>query len=339
MNSSLGEAVTRAAAEELFPGLIFVKTRRIEWLQGYELDCYNADVMIGLEYQGIQHRQYTPHFHRNGIFDLFRQQARDDWKAAQCAYNGVWLITVPDTVPLRGIRDYVHAAIRDLGWVPELPVPERNLETFLAETLANNDNRERMLESAKAIARKHGGVCLSDRYYNCREPLLFRCVKGHYFEAAYMNVNQPDYRGPRFCPECGGTKRKTEAQLQAAAHACGYELQGVLIRRSESGRPYRYMILSCPVGHPYEAQVSNFFPIEDGIPHRGCIRCARAKSNQERMVQEREGILANLGIEPLEPHADRHANVDWMCRANGHAFTCSYHTLIIRRGNKCLRCR
>jgi hypothetical protein len=42
MNGSLGEAFTSATLHEIFPDKEFIKTRRPEWLNGLELDTYNA---------------------------------------------------------------------------------------------------------------------------------------------------------------------------------------------------------------------------------------------------------------------------------------------------------
>ena len=59
-----------------------------------ELDCYNANLGIALEYNGIQHYQYTPVFHKSEK-DFYSQVHRDDFKRKKCQDLGIKLIEVP----------------------------------------------------------------------------------------------------------------------------------------------------------------------------------------------------------------------------------------------------
>lgn len=63
--------------------------------QPLEIDCYNADLRLGVEAQGPQHYEFIKKFHPNGISD-FRAQQRRDWrKRYQCWYHNIKLIRVP----------------------------------------------------------------------------------------------------------------------------------------------------------------------------------------------------------------------------------------------------
>lgn len=88
------EELARTLMEELY-GEKFQKVRP-EWLGGLELDGYNEDLKIGFEYNGIQHYQYIPHFHRNGIEDLYKQQKNDHKKYEICKKQGIHLIVIPN---------------------------------------------------------------------------------------------------------------------------------------------------------------------------------------------------------------------------------------------------
>jgi hypothetical protein len=88
------EELTRTLMEELY-GEKFPKVRP-KWLGGLELDGYNEDLKIGFEYNGIQHYQYRPHFHRNGIEDLYKQQKNDHRKYEICKERGIHLIVIPN---------------------------------------------------------------------------------------------------------------------------------------------------------------------------------------------------------------------------------------------------
>lgn len=59
------------------------------------LDGYNEELRLAFEYNGQQHYQYTPVFHRNGEQDLARQQRRDQEVAGACDDNWITLIVIP----------------------------------------------------------------------------------------------------------------------------------------------------------------------------------------------------------------------------------------------------
>lgn len=110
---SKGELECRAVAER-FTGKPFSKARPA-FLQNYvtsrhnlELDCYNAELAIGIEYNGRQHYEYTPYFHRSrDAFDNTRY--RDDLKHRLCEQAGIRLIVVPYTV--KDIKGYLEARL------------------------------------------------------------------------------------------------------------------------------------------------------------------------------------------------------------------------------------
>jgi hypothetical protein len=71
-----------------------------------ELDGYNAELKIAFEYQGIQHRQFTPLFHKT-YTDFQKQVERDTWKANVCAKKGILLLSIPDTVPYESLESFI----------------------------------------------------------------------------------------------------------------------------------------------------------------------------------------------------------------------------------------
>ena len=101
--TSKGEEHCRQILEKIF-NVPFKPTRNLVWLKNpetkrhLELDCYNADLGIALEYSGRQHYQYTPAFQKS-INDFIQQIRRDDLKRRLCIDNNVWLIVVPFSVP------------------------------------------------------------------------------------------------------------------------------------------------------------------------------------------------------------------------------------------------
>jgi hypothetical protein len=80
-----------------------------------ELDCYNADLRLAVEYNGVQHYKYTPYFHRNK--DAFtNQKYRDEMKRERCKTHGIHLIEVPYTIPKEKIEKFLEAEILRVGF-------------------------------------------------------------------------------------------------------------------------------------------------------------------------------------------------------------------------------
>lgn len=114
---SKGEAECRRVLQKIF-GRPFI-SQRPDFLRNpvtggefnLELDCYNPEMKLAVEYNGIQHYKYTPYFHRN--HDQFtNQKYRDDMKRRMCKDNGVYLIEVPYTVKLPDIEEFIINACK-----------------------------------------------------------------------------------------------------------------------------------------------------------------------------------------------------------------------------------
>ena len=74
-----------------------------------EIDLYNDSLKLGVEYNGIQHYEFTPRFHKTyGVFR--RQKERDVLKKRLCRENGVTLIVVP--YDEESIPSYIHSKLR-----------------------------------------------------------------------------------------------------------------------------------------------------------------------------------------------------------------------------------
>jgi len=81
-----------------------------------ELDCFNEDLKLAVEYNGIQHYKYTKFFHANK--DKFRnQQYRDYMKRDLCNKNNITLIEVPYTVKPKNIEKYLKNNLRKKGYM------------------------------------------------------------------------------------------------------------------------------------------------------------------------------------------------------------------------------
>lgn len=72
------------------------------------LDLYCEELKIAIEYNGVQHYKYIPHFHRNDPEQFEAHKRRQKNKLELCAKNGVYVITVPYTVDVEDIEKYLQ---------------------------------------------------------------------------------------------------------------------------------------------------------------------------------------------------------------------------------------
>jgi len=79
-----------------------------------ELDCYNADLRIALEYNGQQHYTYTPHFHKSKK-NFYSQVHRDDWKRKKCKQLGIRLIEIPYWIIPIDLENYIVKELKKKG--------------------------------------------------------------------------------------------------------------------------------------------------------------------------------------------------------------------------------
>jgi hypothetical protein len=105
------EAATRAILEKTF-SRPFPKVRPA-FLQNavtgghhLELDCYNAELKLGVEVNGRQHYEYVPFFHRNKEA-FYNQKYRDELKRRLCRDAGVRLVEIPYTVKEHDLAQYI----------------------------------------------------------------------------------------------------------------------------------------------------------------------------------------------------------------------------------------
>ena len=112
-----GEARCRELLERWF-GRPFPKVRP-DWLVNpktghrLELDCFNEELRLAVEYDGIQHSVFVPHFHASEAA-FAAQQERDRAKEAACAERGVALVRA-DWQPSAKVRERLREIQKGLG--------------------------------------------------------------------------------------------------------------------------------------------------------------------------------------------------------------------------------
>jgi len=81
-----------------------------------ELDCYDRELGIAVEYNGVQHYKFIPFFHKNKEAFL-NQKYRDDMKRRICKENNILLIEVPYTVKIEDIKGYIQKSLMINGFL------------------------------------------------------------------------------------------------------------------------------------------------------------------------------------------------------------------------------
>ena len=111
-NLSKGERLCKQAVEEIY-GLPFYCVRpdflkNPETGRNLEIDIYNDQLKLGIEYNSKQHYIFPNSFHKT-YEEFINQVRRDKYKVEMCDQNGVYLISVPYNVPLdlESIKNYI----------------------------------------------------------------------------------------------------------------------------------------------------------------------------------------------------------------------------------------
>lgn len=195
------ERYTKEIAETVI-GKPFEKIRPV-WLTNknnnkLELDMYNDELKLAIEYNGIQHYKYEKFFHKSKE-DFETRVADDELKVKLCKKNHVDLIVVPYTEdPFEFLlKEFIT---RDFQLV--------NLDKKIS---ASNECVSRL----EKLVGQNQGTILSD-YEELLErdnDVKLRCAKSHEWTTKIKNI----HRG-LWCPTCGlaqdvDTKQKISVKM------------------------------------------------------------------------------------------------------------------------------
>ena len=118
---SKGELECRNVIESIFKKPFpkcrpdFLKNQVTGGNYNLELDCFNSQLKIGVEYNGSQHYNFIPYFHKNK--EAFENQKyRDFMKRTLCEKNGILLIEVPYTIKIENIKKYIIQELKKNGY-------------------------------------------------------------------------------------------------------------------------------------------------------------------------------------------------------------------------------
>jgi len=79
-----------------------------------ELDCVDHELKIAVEYNGIQHYEFIPFFHKTKQH-FQAQMYRDDMKRRMCKDKGYTLVEVPYTLDIKDIDNFIKTKLSEAG--------------------------------------------------------------------------------------------------------------------------------------------------------------------------------------------------------------------------------
>lgn len=83
-----------------------------------ELDMYNDELKLAIEYNGAQHYVFNNMMHQGSKDRFQNQQYRDYMKKTMCKENGIDLIIVPYTIKHQQIANYLFEQLKGRGYSP-----------------------------------------------------------------------------------------------------------------------------------------------------------------------------------------------------------------------------
>lgn len=200
-STNIGESKCKFILETIF-NKKFHKTRKIID-NGLELDMYNEELNLGLEYQGAQHYiEHSKYFHKYGGFE--EQQERDKYKLKFCLDNNINLIIIPYTVKGDELIGFIYNKLLELNYniIDSLDI---DWDTKFTKYTMEFDNKNDIFNKMKQYAIENEGLCLETHYLGYETKHSFECKKKHKFkfdgrEFVRRQTNKS------FCVYCDGKK-------------------------------------------------------------------------------------------------------------------------------------
>jgi hypothetical protein len=176
------------------------------------------------------------------------------------------------------------------------------------------------LAAMQAIARSHGGECLSFDYLNTQQKFKWRCQKGHVWEAPGNRV-----RLGSWCAECvHDSLRLGMEKMHELAHLHGGECLS-----SEYLHVKAYLLWRCAEGHEWFATPAN---IRKG---NWCRECARQRQREQRLQLLKDTAKTRGGKCLADEYKAGIVKVPWQCH-RGHTWMATPQQIL--HGSWCPEC-
>lgn len=196
------------------------------------LDGYNEELKVAFEYNGMQHYQYVPHFHKS-IFQFNNQRLYDCLKIQLCYNHGIKLISIPYTVKPNQIYQYVLDSCNKMN-INHQTKPFIKIEDLgIYNSLIKKKNEE--------IDKKLEGSDFKrmNNYSVSGETINIKCIKCNQFERNVLYSNFMKREIPK-CDYCFHQDKRKE--LDDILIKFGYRSIGEYIHHRQ---PIKIECLEC----------------------------------------------------------------------------------------------
>lgn len=246
------EEKCRYMAEQL-TGLKFPSSFGI--VEKYELDLYNEQYKIAIEYNGSQHYQFNKNWHRdeNGLKEI---QTRDQRKLELCKSLNIKFYVIKYD-QFKNDEQLINI-LKSVLVEAHLPIIKQSV------TMDGFYEHLSFLKRLKNKARELGGRCLSTSYLGCESKCKFECKCGNVWEAEPRHIF-----GNHWCPKCGdisiGNKNRKHTIEEMQSYAIS---RGGKCLSSEFTSINNPLLWGCEVGHQWFSRFS-----DTKRRKKWCIKC------------------------------------------------------------------
>ena len=189
----IGELIAKCALEHLLDKP-FKKVRPI-WLKmdnnaHLEIDMYNEEYNLGLEYHGIQHYKFIEYFHKTHD-NFIKRVGYDKLKIDLCQKNNTKLIVVSYLIKQEDICKYIYEELIKLGY----EIDQTKIDSF--DMGNHKDALCKTIQITKIIEQK-GGKLISGTVLSKDSILVILCENGHTWTTKAKYI-----KNDAWCHSCG----------------------------------------------------------------------------------------------------------------------------------------
>lgn len=292
------EEICRVTFEQIFEEK-FIKIRP-KWLKSssnfvMELDGYCKKFNIAFEYHGEQHFEKN-HWIKTDK-ELKKRFKDDELKELLCKKNGIILIVVTHKTDLIKLPYFIKRRLIE----KKFDVSQFNFNKFIDFNKAYRHKPK--IEEMREIAKKRGGLCLSEKYIDVHTKLKWQCKKGHVWNAVPDSVKNANH----WCPKCAGNAKHELKDIKAFARKKGGECLS-----SEYKGVLEKLKWKCEKGHVWLTTANQVLNSKSWCPK--CLGRDKTIHDLELFAKKRGGKCLS------EKYEGAFKNIKWQCN-KGHIWS------------------
>ncbi len=289
------EAKIKFIFENYF-GKLFHKKSKLKTLSGtfIELDGYNSELNLAFEYNGIQHYEFIPYFHKNNISNFESQKFRDELKLKYCKDENIDLIVIPYSI----VKDD-ELAVFILSNLPQKY--KKDIEEM--KTIINSyGNDSDMLKPIREKLESIGLELISNVYTSSSDKnIIIRCKTcNHKYSSTKIRIDKMI-----LCPKCAGVMAFTIFELNKIASENNIKLLSTEYKPSEK------VMWECSKGHKWSALPSTI----KGTKLKKGTNCPVCFGKKTTTIEDAKKLAISRGHKCLSLKIkNRSSKLLWECK-------------------------